>query len=101
MITEFQKRRDYLVGAINKIDGISCPTPGGAFYVYVDVSKTGLSGEGFAALLLKSGVGVIPGTAFGNSGQSFVRISYASSMEILQKAMQRIETAVVEHMKNR
>ena len=98
MVDEFQRRRDYVVKSINAIDGLSCLTPEGAFYVFVDVSGTGLTGEEFCRLMLDGGVGVVPGTAFGKSAVDFIRISYAVSMEQLEVAMGRIKKAVDDYM---
>jgi len=95
MVNEFQKRRDFMVKAINEIKGLSCPTPGGAFYLFVDVEKTGMTGEEFTHYLLQNaGVAVIPGTAFGKRAVHEVRISYATSMENLEKAVTRMKEAV-------
>ncbi len=95
MVEEFSKRRDYMVKALNEIKGISCPTPGGAFYLFVDIKGTGMNGEEFTTYLLQeAGVAVVPGTAFGERATHEVRISYAASMEQLQKAVSKIKSAV-------
>jgi aspartate/methionine/tyrosine aminotransferase len=99
MVEEFRKRRDFMVRAINDIKGISCPNPGGAFYLFVDVAETGMTGEDFTHFLLnEAGVAVVPGTAFGNRAVNEVRISYATSMENLEKAVSRIKEAVEKHV---
>jgi len=95
MVEEFKKRRDFMVKAINNIKGLSCPNPGGTFYLFVDVKKTGMTGEEFANYLLyEAGVAVVPGTAFGERATHEIRISYATSMENLERAMIKIEKAV-------
>jgi len=94
MIAEFKIRRDYVINEINTIKGLSCIKPEGAFYVFVNVKDTGLDGENFAKYLLETaGVAVVPGTAFGTRATHEVRISYATSIENLQNAMQKIKIA--------
>ena len=94
---EFKKRRDFVVGSLNKIKGINCLTPNGAFYVFPSCKKllgkkTKLkTDKDFVQKLLeKSEVAVVQGSAFGLDG--YFRISYATSMENLKKAMERIKT---------
>lgn len=95
MVAEFQNRRDFMVKALNEIKGLSCPNPGGAFYIFLNVKETGMTGEEFASYLLhEAGVAVVPGTAFGHIATHEVRISYATSMENLKKAVESIRTAV-------
>lgn len=95
MIEEFTRRRDFMVKSINEIKGLSCPAPGGAFYLFVDVTETGMNGEEFTNYLLhEAGVAVVPGTAFGTRATHEVRISYATSMENLEKAVNNIKNAV-------
>jgi aspartate/methionine/tyrosine aminotransferase len=95
MVEEFSKRRSFMVKAINDIEGLSCPNPGGAFYLFVDVKGTGMTGEEFANYILhEAGVAMVHGTAFGERATHEVRISYATSMENLEKAMFRIKNAV-------
>lgn len=95
MIAEFARRRDYMVKEINSIKGLSCPNPGGAFYLFVDVKDTGMNGEEFTNYLLhEAGVAVVPGTAFGVRATHQVRISYATSIDNLHKAIGKIKTAV-------
>lgn len=95
MVEEFRKRRDFMVKAINDIKGLSCPNPGGAFYLFVDVKGTGMTGEEFSDYILhEAGVAVVPGTAFGKRATHEVRVSYATSMERLQKAVSKIKSAV-------
>jgi aminotransferase len=90
MRKSYRRRRNYVVQSLNNI-GLDCHSPGGAFYVFPSIKKTGLTSEQFAEqLLLKEKVAVVPGTAFGESGEGYVRCSYATSMEQLQEAIKRI-----------
>lgn len=92
MVAEFQRRRDIVYEGINQIDGLSCVKPQGAFYAFVNIKKTGLSSEEFAERLLREKhVGVVPGNGFGNSGEGFVRISYATSTEAIYEGIKRIK----------
>jgi aspartate aminotransferase len=89
MVAEFRERRDLLVSGLAEI-GINCPLPGGAFYVFPDVSDFG-GGDGFAERMLSEAmVAATPGSAFGPGGAGNVRISYAASKERLQEALGRI-----------
>ena len=97
MITEYDRRRQYVVDRLNGISGLSCANPGGAFYAFPNVSnyfKDGTSNSlEFSQWLLKeAGVAVVPGSAFGQEG--YVRISFATSMENLIKGMDLIENVL-------
>ena len=95
MIAEFRARRDLVVDGLNAIPGIRCLRPEGAFYVFPDVSGTGLSGSELAERLLREvGVSVLAGTAFGGTGSDHIRISYANSQERIRAALERIRTVV-------
>ncbi|MEE9324986.1 MAG: pyridoxal phosphate-dependent aminotransferase [Dehalococcoidia bacterium] len=92
MIEEFRRRRDSSVRALNDIEGISCLKPKGAFYLFPNIKGTGLSSREFTdRLLYEAGVAVLHGDSFGSYGEGYVRISIASSMENLNRAIQRIE----------
>jgi aspartate/methionine/tyrosine aminotransferase len=108
MRVEFKKRRDYVVDTLNTIPGISCPRPGGAFYVFPDISNTGLTGDQFAKKLLKAkNVCVLPGESFGGGmidsktkkpyGTYCIRISIASSIETLKEALNRMKDFIVSN----
>ena len=87
---EFQKRRDYLAERLKKVPKLSFKLPQGAFYIFCDISKTGLDSMSFARRLLEEEyVSVIPGASFGMD--DFVRISFATSIEEIRKGMDRIE----------
>ena len=91
MVVEFKARRDLIVDGLNAIPGFRCHRPQGAFYVFPEVSGTGLSGAVLADRLLnEAGVCVLAGTAFGGVGEHHIRISYANSRENLTEALARI-----------
>jgi aspartate/methionine/tyrosine aminotransferase len=95
MVEEFRARRELVVEGLNAIPGFDCRTPSGAFYVFPDVSGTGLDGAALADRLLNEvGVCVLAGTAFGVVGRDHVRISYANSRENLAEALARIRSVV-------
>ena len=91
MVREFRARRDLVVEGLNRVPGIECAVPAGAFYVFPRVRATGLSGTAFADRLLEeAGVSVLSGRAFGQAGGGHVRISYATSRENLAAGIERI-----------
>ncbi len=91
MVREFRVRRDLVVAGLNRIPGIDCAVPAGAFYVFPRIGGTGLDGATFAdRLLTEQGVCVLAGGAFGRVGAGHVRISYANSRENLALAIERI-----------
>ena len=91
MKKEYDKRRKYLLKEFDRL-GLPCFEPRGAFYIFPDIRKYRMSSEEFATdLLEKEHVVVVPGTAFGDSGEGFVRISYAYSLDALKEAIKRIE----------
>lgn len=96
MRAAYDQRRRLMVTNLNRI-GLECFEPKGAFYVFPSIQSTGLTSEEFATqLLMKYKVAVVPGTAFGDSGEGFVRCSYATSIDELKIALERIEAFVVE-----
>ncbi len=91
MVTEFERRRDYIVGRIKDIKGLSCERPGGAFYVFPRIEKKDIASmELSERLLAEAKVAVVPGKAFGSDRH--VRLSFATSMENIKNGMDRIET---------
>lgn len=94
MRREFEDRRNFVVQALNEMPLLRCNMPQGAFYVLFDVSKTGMNAEEFVSFMIQNGVGLVPGTAFGKSGKTLVRLSYAASMEQLQECMRRMKNAL-------
>lgn len=90
MVAEYKARRNVIVSRFNEM-GLSCFNPQGAFYVFPNITSTGLSSQDFAVRLLKSKrVAVVPGNAFGACGEGYVRCSYATSLEDIRTAMDRI-----------
>jgi aspartate/methionine/tyrosine aminotransferase len=97
MVAAFEKRRDLMVDGLNDIPGVSCLRPKGAFYVFPNISATGLKSKEFADKLLQDyGVAALSGTAFGEYGEGYLRLSYANSEENLQKALDRIRQMVTD-----
>jgi aspartate aminotransferase len=95
MVTEFRERRDLIVDLLNKIPGVSCQTPHGAFYVFPRVTEIGLpAAELQARLMNEAGVAVLAGTAFGGYGEGYLRLSYANSADNLRAAATAIDTLV-------
>jgi aspartate/methionine/tyrosine aminotransferase len=95
MVAEFKKRRETIVTGLNKIKGITCKKPRGAFYVFPNITGTGMKSKELADYLLnKAGVAVLSGTAFGEYGEGYLRLSFANSIENIQKALNRIAEAV-------
>ena len=101
MRKEYQRRKDYVVKALNEIDGISCNNPHGAFYIFVNIKSLGMTSMEVAEYLLDNAkIALVPGSAFGSEGEGYLRISYACSYEDLQEACARIKKAV-EELKNK
>ncbi len=97
MVEEFRARRQIIVDGLNDIPGIRCRMPHGAFYVFPNVSGTGMNGTEMAdRLLYDGGVCTLSGTAFGKVGADHIRISYANSRENLQLALERIREVVAK-----
>lgn len=91
MVAEFRRRRDAFCAGLNKLPGVRCAIPGGAFYAYPNITGTGLSSEVLAdALLQKAGIACLSGTAFGAYGEGYLRFSIANSYENLMAAIERI-----------
>jgi len=94
MRDSYRMRRNYIVASLNAM-GLDCFTPSGAFYVFPCIRSTGLTSDAFAMrLLIEKNVACVPGTAFGACGEGFVRCSYATGMESLKKAMERMSAFV-------
>ena len=94
MVEAFRRRRDLVVEGLNRIPGVSCVLPQGAFYVFPNITGTGMKSKPFADMLLEEhGVAALSGTAFGAHGEGYLRLSYANSEENLVKALARIEAA--------
>jgi len=97
MRQSYEERRNFVVRRLNEM-GLHCFNPGGAFYVFPDVSCTGMTGKEFALkLLAEKSIAVVPGNAFGPSGDTCVRCCYATAPELLEKAMDGMEEFVKQH----
>ena len=97
MVEEFDKRRDAITESLNSMPGISCVKPAGAFYAFPNIKNTGYSSQILQERLLEEkGVAVVSGTAFGDLGEGYLRISYANSLENIHIAMDRIRTLLEE-----
>ena len=91
MVEEFRGRRDVLVDGLNALPGVRCHRPSGAFYVFPNIEGTGWQERDLARTLLHdAGVAVLPGTAFGPQGAGYIRLSYANSVENLERALERV-----------
>jgi aminotransferase len=95
MVQEFDRRRHLVYKRLGEIEGFNCILPKGAFYVFPKVKDFSASSEEFSEFLIKnSHVATVPGSAFGNYGEGYIRISYAAAYEQLEEALNRIEKAV-------
>jgi aspartate/methionine/tyrosine aminotransferase len=91
MVAAYQARRDVLVAGLNAIPGISCRTPGGAFYAFPNIKAFNRSSDEMANLILEAAnVALLPGTSFGRYGEGYLRIVYANSLENIEAALARI-----------
>lgn len=97
---ELRKRRDLLIGGLNKIPGFSCSLPDGAFYALVNIKHTGLSGEQVSNLLLdKAQAAVLDGKCFGKYAEGYIRLCYAStSLDLIKQALERIRKTIQEEV---
>ena len=91
MRREYESRRNLICARLNRM-GLTTNVPKGTFYVFTNITSSGLTSDEFCVRLLEEHkVAIVPGTAFGDSGEGFVRISYATSMENIKEACSRIE----------
>ncbi|MDD2695923.1 MAG: pyridoxal phosphate-dependent aminotransferase [Anaerolineales bacterium] len=87
-VNRYQSRRDFIVAGLNAIPGVSCKKPQGAFYVFPNVKAFGTTSTELAEMLLdKAGVAVLPGSSFGKFGEGYLRLSYATSMENIERGL--------------
>jgi aspartate/methionine/tyrosine aminotransferase len=97
IVTEYQRRRDVLVAGLNAIPGVQCRVPQGAFYVFPNVSAFGRTSNWLAEYLLEeAGVAVLPGSAFGDGGEGYLRLCFANSMQNIQIALERLSAALAD-----
>ncbi|HEX6798922.1 MAG TPA: pyridoxal phosphate-dependent aminotransferase [Ktedonobacterales bacterium] len=95
MVEQFRERRGVIVAGLNEIPGLTCRMPHGAFYVFPNVTGTGMSSREVADLLLyEAGVATLAGTSFGAFGEGYIRLSYANSIENIAKALDRIKATL-------
>jgi aspartate/methionine/tyrosine aminotransferase len=95
VVAEFRRRRDLIVEGLNSIPGVRCPTPQGAFYAFPNVQAFGHSSAELADYLLEeAGVAVLPGTAFGRNGEGYLRLTYANSLDNIQRALDSMSAAL-------
>jgi aspartate aminotransferase len=88
MLNEFRGRRDLIVDGLNRLPGVECITPQGAFYVFPRITATGYTADDLADMLLEeAGVASLSGTAFGRYGEGHLRLSYANSRENISGAL--------------
>jgi aspartate/methionine/tyrosine aminotransferase len=98
MDEEFRKRREVIVPGLNNIEGITCKKPHGAFYVFPNITGTGMDSRTLQDHLLNNaGVAALAGTSFGKYGEGYLRLSFANSVENIKKALDRIAKAVKKH----
>jgi aspartate/methionine/tyrosine aminotransferase len=94
MLKAFGERRELMYEGLNRIPGLRCNRPAGAFYAFPNITDTGMQSRAYADYLLtEADVAVLPGTSFGAYGEGYIRISFANSAENLREAMRRIEQA--------
>ena len=97
IVAEFKRRRDIIVEGLERIPGIRCLTPKGAFYVFPNIEETGMTSEHFASGLLEdAGVACLAGESFGQFGRGYVRFSFANSSENIHKALDRVDSFVAK-----
>lgn len=95
MKEEYRRRRDFVVTTLNAIPGVTCTSPGGAFYAFPNVSSFGHTSEEIANHLLENvGVAVLAGTYFGGQGEGYLRLSFATSMKELEEGLKRIQAGL-------
>ena len=99
MVAEYDRRRHLIYDGLTKL-GLNCFEPKGAFYIFPNITSTGYTSEEFAEELLKAEhVALIPGSAFGKCGEGHVRCSYATSIDKISEALNRIENFLKHHKK--
>ncbi len=95
MMARFREKRDRIVAGLNSIPGVSCLTPKGAFYAFPNITGTGMTSQECADLLLdEAGVAALPGTAFGPNGEGYMRFSYATTLDNIDRAVGRMRVAL-------
>jgi aspartate aminotransferase len=91
IVAEYQRRRDFFVAGLNAIPGVRCQTPQGAFYVFPNVKSFGLTSKEIAAGLIdEAGVAVLAGSDFGSGGEGYLRMCYATSIDVLRESLEKM-----------
>lgn len=102
MVEELRKRRDFVVSELNKMEGVTCKVPDGAFYAFPNIKSFNASSKQIADFLLKdAGVALLDGTAFGKFGEGYLRISYATKMENLKEGLRRMSDSLQKFAKSK
>ena len=95
MVSEYERRRNVIVDGLNRIPGFTCKKPEGAFYVFPNIKGTGMTSNALANFILETaGVALLPGSAFGEYGEGYLRLSYAASIPVIEKGLERIRAAL-------
>ncbi len=94
IMEHFTRRREAVVKGLNEVPGFSCIYPKGAFYAFPNIKETGMSSEELANHMIQEGVCLLPGTAFGSQGEGYLRLSYARSVEEINKGIEKMKTAM-------
>ncbi|MDO9537821.1 MAG: pyridoxal phosphate-dependent aminotransferase [Thermoplasmata archaeon] len=95
MMAEFTERRNVLISGLNSIPSLSCVNPQGAFYAFPNITKTGMNSKEFADFALDElGIALLPGTAFGPGGEGYVRLSYATGIDKIKEAIERLKAGL-------
>jgi len=95
MVEEYERRRNVIVDGLNRIPGITCKKPQGAFYAFPNIKGTGMTSSALANLILeKGGVALLPGSCFGAYGEGYLRLSYATSIPVIEEGLSRIRTVL-------
>jgi len=90
---EYQRRRDVIVAGLNTLPGFHCRTPQGAFYAFPNITVTGMTSSDLANIILEeAGVALLPGSSFGEHGEGYLRLSYATSIETIRLGLERMRT---------
>ena len=93
----FKKKRDIIVTGLNDIPGITCLKPDGAFYVFPNIKSFGKTSEMIADFLLsEAGVALLPGTSFGENGEGYLRLCYATSITEIEEALLKIKKTIIK-----
>ncbi|MCG8619111.1 MAG: pyridoxal phosphate-dependent aminotransferase, partial [Desulfobacterales bacterium] len=102
MMDRFTQKRDRIVAGLNEIPGISCRPPKGAFYAFANIQETGMTSQECSEFVLNQcGIASVPGTAFGEAGEGFLRFSYATTLDIIDEACEQMKTAFTKRLKTK